>query len=48
MVQAIQKDGTSIYCVSFGSGSRPLVMLPGLSLQRVKGAALGLRLRQEP
>ncbi len=44
MTYTIPKDGTSIDCVSFGSGSRPLVMLPGLSLQRVKGAALGLRL----
>ena len=44
MTHTIPKDGTSIDCVSFGSGSRPLVMLPGLSLQRVKGAALGLRL----
>ncbi len=44
MVEIIQKDGASIDCVSFGSGQRPLIMLPGLSLQRVKGAALGLRL----
>lgn len=33
------KDGTSIDCVSFGS---PLALLPGLSFQRVKGAAPGL------
>lgn len=43
MVHTIQKDGTSIDCVSFGRGSRPLVMLPGLSFQRVKGAAPALR-----
>ena len=39
---SVQKDGASIDCVSFGSGKRPLVMLPGLSLQRVKDAAPGL------
>ena len=43
MVHTIQKDGTSIDCISFGRGSRPLVMLPGLSFQRVKGAAPALR-----
>lgn len=42
MTYTIKKDGTSIDCVSFGSGPRPLVLLPGLSFQRVKGAALGL------
>lgn len=41
-VQSVPKDGASIDCVSFGSGERPLVMLPGLSFQRVKSAALGL------
>lgn len=44
MTHTIQRDGTSIDCLSFGSGTRPLVMLPGLSLQRVRGAALSLRL----
>ena len=43
MTHTIPKDGTSIDCVSFGSGSKPLVMLPGLSFQRVKGAAQGLK-----
>lgn len=44
MTHTIQRDGTSIDCLSFGSGTRPLVMLPGLSLQRVRGAAMSLRL----
>lgn len=39
---ALQKDGTTIDCAVFGSGSTPLVLIPGLSLQRVKGAALPL------
>lgn len=35
-------DGTSLDCVRFGSGAETLVLLPGLSLQGVKGAALPL------
>lgn len=38
----IQKDAVSIDCVTFGSGSKTLVLIPGLSFQRVKGAALPL------
>lgn len=38
----LQKDGTTIDCAVFGSGNIPLVLIPGLSLQRVKGAALPL------
>lgn len=36
------KDGTAIDCARFGSGARPLVLLPGLSFQRVRSAALTL------
>lgn len=36
---SFSKDGTAIRCARFGSGARPLVLLPGLSFQRVKGAA---------
>lgn len=35
-------DGTDLDCVRFGSGAETLVLLPGLSLQGVKGAALPL------
>ena len=35
-------DGTSLDCVRFGSGAETLVLLPGLSLQGVKGSALPL------
>ena len=38
----LEKDGTTIDCAVFGKGSRPLVLIPGLSLQRVKGSALPL------
>lgn len=35
-------DGTGLDCVRFGSGAEALVLLPGLSLQGVKGAAFPL------
>ncbi len=35
-------DGTDLDCVRFGTGDDPLVLIPGLSFQRVKGAALPL------
>lgn len=38
----VKKDGTTIDCAVFGSGSKPLVLIPGLSFQRVRGAALPL------
>ena len=34
--------GAGLDCVRFGAGHRQLVMLPGLSLQGVRGAALPL------
>ncbi len=34
--------GAGLDCVRFGAGDRQLVMLPGLSLQGVRGAALPL------
>lgn len=37
-----EKDNTCIDCVVFGKGRKTLVMLPGLSFQRVKKAALPL------
>lgn len=40
MTLTVPKDGTTIDCARFGSGARPLVLLPGLGFQRVKGAAL--------
>lgn len=36
------KDGTELDCVIFGSGERALVLIPGLSFQRVKSAAIPL------
>lgn len=39
---AFEKDGTTLDCVSFGKGGKALVILPGLSFQRVKGAAVPL------
>lgn len=39
---SVEKDGTAIDCAVFGKGGRPLVLIPGLSLQRVKGSALPL------
>ena len=38
----VEKDGTTLDCVIFGTGSKPLILIPGLSFQRVKGAALPL------
>ncbi|MDE7261271.1 MAG: alpha/beta hydrolase [Oscillospiraceae bacterium] len=38
----VKKDGTTIDCAVFGTGSRALVLIPGLSFQRVKGAAFPL------
>ncbi|MBD5160604.1 MAG: alpha/beta hydrolase [Oscillibacter sp.] len=37
-----EKDGTALDCAVFGTGRRTLVIIPGLSFQRVKGAALPL------
>lgn len=37
-----KKDGSTLDCVAFGNGKKPLVLIPGLSFQRVKGAALPL------
>lgn len=36
----VKKDGTTIDCASFGRGNKTLVLLPGLSFQRVRGSAL--------
>lgn len=36
------KDGTTLDCVVFGTGRKILILIPGLSFQRVKGAALPL------
>lgn len=38
----VKKYGTTIDCASFGNGSKNLVLIPGLSFQRVKGSALPL------
>lgn len=38
----VKKDGTTIDCASFGSGKKSLVLIPGLSFQRVRGSALPL------
>lgn len=38
----IEKDGTDLDCVVFGTGKKALVLIPGLSFQRVKNAALPL------
>lgn len=35
--QVMKIDGTTMNIVSFGKGKKPLVFIPGLSLQRVKG-----------
>lgn len=35
----LEKDGTDLDCVSFGSGDQILILIPGLSFQRVKNAA---------
>lgn len=40
----LELDGTHLDCVRFGTGDRPLVIVPGLSLQGVRGAALPLAL----
>lgn len=40
--RTVIKDGTTLDCVSFGTGKKPLLLIPGLSFQRVKGAALPL------
>lgn len=37
-----EKDGTTLDCVVFGRGRKALVLIPGLSFQRVRGAALPL------
>ena len=42
--QSIAINGTDIGCVSFGSGSQPLVILPGLSVRDASDAALPLAL----
>lgn len=36
---ALRVGGSELGCVRFGAGGRPLLLLPGLSLQRVKTAA---------
>ncbi len=38
----VKKDGTDLDCMVFGKGAKTLVLIPGLSFQRVKGAALPL------
>ena len=38
----VKKDGTTLDCAVFGRGSKALVLVPGLSFQRVKGAVLPL------
>ena len=38
----VKKDGADLDCVVFGKGAKTLVLIPGLSFQRVKGAALPL------
>lgn len=39
---SIEKDHTTLDCAIFGTGSKALVVIPGLSFQRVKGAAFPL------
>lgn len=38
----VQKDGADLDCMVFGKGPKALVLIPGLSFQRVKNAALPL------
>lgn len=38
----VKKDAETWDCAAFGTGKRALVVIPGLSFQRVKGAALPL------
>lgn len=38
----LDKDGAALDCVAFGRGADALVLIPGLSVQRVKDAALPL------
>lgn len=38
----IEKDGTDLDCAVFGTGGKTLILIPGLSLQRVKNAAFPL------
>lgn len=38
----VKKDGTTIDCARFGSGNKTLVLIPGLSFQRVRGSTLPL------
>lgn len=40
----LEMDGTHLDCVRFGGGEKTLVLVPGLSLQGVRGAALPLAL----
>lgn len=37
-----EKDGTTLDCAAFGTGHKALILIPGLSFQRVKGAAFPL------
>ncbi len=38
----LEKDGTDLDCVVFGRGDNALILIPGLSFQRVKNAAVPL------
>lgn len=38
----LEKDGTDLDCVVFGTGKKSLILIPGLSFQRVKTAAIPL------
>lgn len=38
----LEKDGTDLDCVAFGRGDNALILIPGLSFQRVKNAAAPL------
>ena len=39
---AIKINNTTMDYVAFGNGTKPLVIIPGLSLNRVKGAGMSL------
>lgn len=38
----LEKDGTDLDCTVFGNGGKTLILIPGLSFQRVKNAAFPL------
>ena len=40
--ETVEIDNTTMDYVAFGKGTKPLVIIPGLSLNRVRGAGLSL------